>query len=79
MVLVGPSLGAAVAIDFSINHPEAVHALTNFVLYISLLQCSSAEYTDIFVMLPLMLNLTIYLRRAFIQDISYKFGSFIFQ
>ncbi|RLM87461.1 putative hydrolase YugF-like [Panicum miliaceum] len=27
MVLVGPSLGAAVAIDFSINHPEAVSKL----------------------------------------------------
>lgn len=24
MLLVGPSLGAAVAIDFAINHPEAV-------------------------------------------------------
>ena len=24
MVLVGPSLGAAVAIDFAMNHPEAV-------------------------------------------------------
>jgi len=34
MVLVGPSLGAAVAIDFSINYPEAVHAQTNFVHYI---------------------------------------------
>jgi len=27
MVLVGPSLGAAVAIDFSINYPEAVSKL----------------------------------------------------
>ncbi|KAL6841701.1 hypothetical protein ACP4OV_028213 [Aristida adscensionis] len=27
MVLVGPSLGAAVAIDFSVNHPEAVSKL----------------------------------------------------
>ncbi|CAH9092563.1 unnamed protein product [Cuscuta epithymum] len=27
MILVGPSLGAAVAIDFTVNHPEAVHKL----------------------------------------------------
>jgi homoserine acetyltransferase len=26
MVLVGPSLGAAVAIDFTVNYPEAVQA-----------------------------------------------------
>ena len=26
MVLVGPSLGAAVAIDFAVNYPEAVPA-----------------------------------------------------
>lgn len=38
MVLVGPSLGAAVAIDFSVNYPEAVHAKNSFILYISLLQ-----------------------------------------
>lgn len=24
MILVGPSLGAAIAIDFAVNHPEAV-------------------------------------------------------
>lgn len=28
MVLVGPSLGAAVAIDFAANHPEEVWILT---------------------------------------------------
>lgn len=28
MLLVGPSLGAAVAIDFAANHPEAVSSLT---------------------------------------------------
>ncbi|GKU99483.1 hypothetical protein SLEP1_g12331 [Rubroshorea leprosula] len=27
MILVGPSLGAAVAIDFAVNHPEAVESL----------------------------------------------------
>lgn len=27
MILVGPSLGAAVAIDFAVNHPEAVSIL----------------------------------------------------
>lgn len=27
MILVGPSLGAAVAIDFAVNHPEAVSTL----------------------------------------------------
>ncbi|KAI3970824.1 hypothetical protein MKX01_024471 [Papaver californicum] len=27
MILVGPSLGAAVAIDFALNHPEAVEKL----------------------------------------------------
>ncbi|XP_021910459.1 uncharacterized protein LOC110824195 isoform X2 [Carica papaya] len=27
MILVGPSLGAAVAIDFAVNHPEAVQSL----------------------------------------------------
>ena len=29
MILVGPSLGAAVAIDFVVNHPEAVSILNN--------------------------------------------------
>ena len=37
MVLVGPSLGAAVAIDSSVNYPEAVHVQNSFVVYISLL------------------------------------------
>jgi len=36
MVLVGPSLGAAVAIDSSVNYPEALHAQDNFVVYIYL-------------------------------------------
>jgi len=36
MVLVGPSLGAVVAIDSSVNYPEAVHAKNSFVVYISL-------------------------------------------
>jgi hypothetical protein len=36
MVLVGPSLGAAVAIDFSVNYPDAVHAQNTFAVYISL-------------------------------------------
>lgn len=31
MVLVGPSLGAAVAIDFAANHPEAVIVLSHSV------------------------------------------------
>lgn len=32
MVLVGPSLGAAVAIDFAVNHPEAVcHSLSKLI------------------------------------------------
>lgn len=30
MILVGPSLGSAVAIDFAINHPEAVCAIKSF-------------------------------------------------
>jgi len=29
MILVGPSLGAAVAIDFAIYHPEAVSSTDN--------------------------------------------------
>jgi len=29
MILVGPSLGAAIAIDFLANHPEAVSILNN--------------------------------------------------
>lgn len=32
MILVGPSLGAAVAIDFAVSHPEAVSALSFFIL-----------------------------------------------
>jgi len=36
MVLVGPSLGAAVAIDSSVNYPEALHAQDSFVVYIYL-------------------------------------------
>lgn len=29
MTFVGPSLGAAVAVDFAVNHPEAVSVLDN--------------------------------------------------
>jgi len=36
MVLVGPSLGGAVAIDSSVNCPEALHAQDIFVVYIYL-------------------------------------------
>ncbi|XP_041013004.1 uncharacterized hydrolase YugF isoform X3 [Juglans microcarpa x Juglans regia] len=32
MILVGPSLGAAVAIDFAVNHPEAVYLLKSIPL-----------------------------------------------
>lgn len=32
MILVGPSLGAAVAIDFAVSHPEAVSDLQCLIL-----------------------------------------------
>lgn len=35
--MVGPSLGAAVAIDFAVSHPEAVSALSFF--YLRIMQC----------------------------------------
>jgi pimeloyl-ACP methyl ester carboxylesterase len=33
MVLVGPSLGAAVAIDFAVNYPEAVPSCYDLLYY----------------------------------------------
>jgi alpha-beta hydrolase superfamily lysophospholipase len=33
MVLVGPSLGAAVAIDFAVNYPEAVPACYDLIVF----------------------------------------------
>ena len=30
MILVGPSLGAAIAIDFAVNYPEAVSIYNSF-------------------------------------------------
>lgn len=35
MILVGPSLGAAVAIDFAVNHPEAVSNMKPIVCFTS--------------------------------------------
>lgn len=32
MILVGPSLGASVAIDFTVHYPEAVSNLPNYIL-----------------------------------------------
>jgi len=34
MILVGPSLGSAVAIDFAVNYPEAVCAIQQFNFWI---------------------------------------------
>lgn len=47
-MLVGPSLGSAVAIDFSVNYPEAVRSEAILCsLYFYILQSSSADYTDL--------------------------------